>query len=639
MTDGPEEWPITWKTMSDGSPYAVHTISSALQQPEDEDPVQQVDPNTVEVSLTTERGLKALVDALTITYTEKGLKKARRILQPDEELISPVREAFFKGGGGFAKDPDAHESYCLLPEGKVIPLTTRPSGDFSKWLTKMIGRTPRSSAHDNLLHLLPTEENLKRVQAVGWGHYDPRENVLSILINSNGVVLRAPAGTELPHITSNGRDGLLHLESATPLPIEFTPDPDDIRPAFDEFAETFTENLACSEESRILLELYALATPLFRGVAPIIHTIPILHLRGPAGGGKTHALKLLSTFLHGQPELIQPTVAAAYRDAVREVLLPFDDYDNMEASVQDFFKMAATGITRIRSASGSDTETTVQKVHIPVAVTSVDHLTAEVLRRRALVVDVNQSLYPTEEFSEDCWGILAASRNRFWSAYILWVQREVLPNLVKKVSEYSPRIKEAITDSTLHGLAPPLALLYYLLTKHPGLEPQPLEDIIPDWINELKLTDSEMETTRPIFEALDMTFDAYQGQINSRLGKVNGETVEVHGMKDIEGRGYLCAPTLDGRRVLALEGTSTQWAKSVLSATSHKMVYSGNKFTRDLKDGITQVTRCEIAKRKPYRVGRYLITWLENDSRLNYANGWKIELAPNGEGEEDGSEK
>jgi hypothetical protein len=630
MTDGPEGWPITQKTMSDGTAYAVHTISSAIQEPPDESPTPT--PTDFTIDLNKERGLKALVDQLT-TYTDEKTNavKPKRITLPDEELIYPLREALKKANAEFVQDDDSDSRYLLLPNGESFEVSLTARSRYSLWLTMMAGRTPRTPIHDNLIHLLAPTHGLREIELVGWSHFDPDTLTFSVLSDLDGTVIYAPPNEE-PTLQPNGKAEVLHRRPKDPLPpIEWDPTVD-VKKVFDKFFCRFTSNLATSDIGLEVLEAYTLAIPMMRGLAPLLQTIPILHLRGAAGSGKTQALKLINTIIFGDPNPSQPTEASVYREGQSGIFVPFDDYDNMEMATKKLFLTASTGITRKMAAQGSDTGTVHQRVHLPFAVTSTTELADSTLRRRALVIQISQSQYPTKNFTEECWLDLLDLRNDFWSAYILWVANKVAPDLPGVLRKYSQRIRNLFDDSSFKPLAPSLALLYRLLEVHPNEEfrPKNLEETINEWIVEFDITAAEMATTKPILEAIQLAFDRYN--IHSDSFQQRDEKTKRFLLTDRKKIGLACDCGFndEGSEITLIEGTATKWITTLDYASKGAHKYSTRTFTPAMKDIVRESINSDLASNKPYRVGPYLITKLENWTMKNL-QGWRVEIVVEGD--------
>lgn len=201
------------------------------------------------------------------------------------------------------------------------------------------------------------------------------------------------------------------------------------------FTDNFTNWLATDKVSRGILTCYALTAPLAYGFP--IQTYPLVHLVGPAGGGKSQTLMLMSAWLHGGPRLLNTTPAASYRIASKEVLLPFDDYEQLPDDAKQFVLTAVTGITRQKSGKGTD-DVVSQFAHVLMALTSISELEEEAVRRRALVLDINKELFPTKWYSENHWKLMAEKRSLLWSATPSGYRKTFSPSCGALTSTTSP---------------------------------------------------------------------------------------------------------------------------------------------------------------------------------------------------------
>ncbi len=445
-------------------------------------------------------------------------------------------------------------------------------------------------------------------------HLDPTTNtVTKNYLDSNH--------TETPDVTlpngTNGRVMLASDQMRQPLPpspnATERPDPKLLR-------ELFTDTLACSEVHREILTAYLLAVPLVKGF-PIV-TLPLLHLQGPAGGGKTQTLKLLSAFFHGFPTVNNPTVAAFYRMAPAECFIPLDDYETLTQDMRQLILNNTTGAIR-RKADGSEGVAS-QDLHVPMAITSINELTDRPLRRRALVIHINKKKWTSRNhYKEEHWKVLAANRNALWISYLDLVRdanpTKILNNFDKLVQATE---KEIFVDEFV-GLAGFITLLY-ALWKAIGPRLGATVSSLAKWAESLDLRDDEPMLERtPLLTAVHQTFEyVMRDQTllqNAELGDSRFAlriTQREHGL-------------------LTLEGTTTEWLTTFrLTAsrggTKNYFLNSEAELGQALRALVGRDDKGSIDPRHPYvpgpehRIGCYTFQQLKRCGRARDRRGWRI---------------
>jgi len=119
---------------------------------------------------------------------------------------------------------------------------------------------------------------------------------------------------------------------------------------------------------------------------------------GHQGSGKTDAAGLITALLYGQNFVTISSTASDYTDAA---LNPFTICDNLEISNLDderknFLLCVATGITRQKRKSGTDTKNVYEKAITQVITTSIESFEVPELIERAIIVPFDSKFFIRE---------------------------------------------------------------------------------------------------------------------------------------------------------------------------------------------------------------------------------------------------
>ncbi len=588
--------------------------------------------------------LDPVIDEVLFYEDESGTPKKRKVRR-GSELVNPVVKFLSSHGEKFYLDEEERTGYIATSEGRVL-IADKDNIEFRDWIQTISGFTEEEYEHRILRNGIASRvrETGEVAKLTPWCYLDIDNWTFYVLLDIRGrKVLKVPAGKE-PTVVPNGTDKkLLRRSGQIVKPIQYDGKVD-VEEGLRYFVNNFTRWLATDEISKGILTCYALTAPLAYGFP--IQTYPLVHLVGPAGGGKSQTLMLISSWLHGGPRLLNTTPAASYRIASKEVLLPFDDYEQLPDDAKQFVLTAVTGITRQKSGRGTD-DVVSQFAHVLMALTSISELEEEAVRRRALVIDINKERFPTEGYSENHWKLIADKRSLLWSAYSKWLSEDVLPFLQKmNFNTLVKEVEKLIPLDVFRGLAPFLTLMWVVgskLEKYSpgvlGLDKVELTSGINRWVEVLRLGDPEEVTgRRPLLTAIQAVFDVYH---NSPEGTIYDITVSREDeyeykkrvvestMRDTDYRLHITPadklPQDD--KWIGLEGTTTEWmvtlekaARGFFKAKSERSL--GHQFKQLLVDEpefIGNSKESEPVDRWGYRFVRLLNAGPHQSQR-----GWRI---------------
>lgn len=509
-------WASGEKSRQQGLQYAARTAEMAFVKPAQRQELADFDKDTSNGAYP-KRLLAPILQGLLFYRGEDGELKKKRVLQ-GEDLVIPVARHLNTKNMGFFVDRQEDVGYIISEQGRS---QRADSADrmYRDWIQEISGFTEEEQEHRILRSGLASYARREGspISTSAWTYLKSsteagQPKVFRMLLDPfEGITIRVVEGSS-PEVVPNGTDNLLLKRSIlNDLPIKYDPDANPYT-EFSRFNKNFVRVVAASHTAQSILACYVLAAPLCAGV----QTLPIMHVVGPSGGGKTQTLGLASTVLYGSPKLLNATKAAIYREASREIFLPFDDYTSLPNELQQLLLTAATGI--IRQKSGPDGSSVISQVaHVLIGLTSISELEDEALRRRALVLFIDKDQFPAKDYTLEHWRLLAAYRSNFWSAYINWIADRFLKVYdFKKFVELSKETEKLIPLDIFRGLAPYLTLMW-LVGSHINpylemVETQPLvkshEATIRDWINELRLGDvAEIEERQELLSAIRMVFE------------------------------------------------------------------------------------------------------------------------------------
>jgi hypothetical protein len=277
--------------------------------------------------------LQPVIDAVLIQTDKDGVRRKVAVLQGSEFVIPALRH-LEQRGYRFHYDRLSNQPYIISPQGDSVVAISGP--EYERWIYKVSGFTAEEREHRILRSGLSahTRQNGAEITLAPWCYHDGQKQQVYVLLDKYGRdVLRLTK--DKAEIVPNGTDGLvLQKSNLVATDLRWTPNVD-VNEAMRQLLKLTTEQFACDSRLAALLTCYMLAAPLIQGFS--VQTFPLLHLTGRAGFGKTQTMGMISTFLHGRPELLSGiTMAAAYRMADKEVLMPFDDYERLDETLKQF---------------------------------------------------------------------------------------------------------------------------------------------------------------------------------------------------------------------------------------------------------------------------------------------------------------
>lgn len=467
-------------------------------------------------------------------------------------------------GYGFVFDEASNTPFFVTPEGELVHADLM-NRHFVNLVTHITLFTPDTRAHRMFSTgiIAYIGESGIKTNTRPWTWVDTNRNRLYVLTDHTKYrsIVLGKAGSNTLQIEKNGLDGNMFFPSELTQgnDIELTEDLTDVN--YQEFLSglfDLTYNyFAVADSMKALLTCYMLAIPIAHAYLGHTSLLPVLHITGKQGQGKSDILKAICGFIHGCEPDSGTTVAAARSISSKDVFLALDDYEKIDSHLRQFILTAATGSVQHKKAQ--DTVTTLtQKNHILIALSSIGDLGSPPLRRRSLRVEVSSTKFGTPGFNTLFKDKIKKNRSMFWSAYVKFVVSRLMPKLSPElIMVRAERIRRKILVADYKPHADFLALCSLI-----GEELALFDKRFESYSNPNKM-DCWLSYFN-MYESEDLeSYDQLPGMLSSLLEKTVGDIVNGNTSNQILstpspcGGKYCTTPKLlDG---LSIESPNFEW--------------------------------------------------------------------------------
>lgn len=221
----------------------------------------------------------------------------------------------------------------------------------------------------------------------------------------------------------------------------------------------FTQYIAGPETTKKFITSFLLTLTVCYG-SDMVGTLPILHLTGPSGGGKSSTVGCMTSYLFGMVQVFLYTTAAAFRSASNEIFMAHDDKEKIGQDMEDFFLLCSTKVTRSMCDTGSQVNIVSQKAHLVNGITSIGQLKTTALRRRTVLIEIDKDKFPSKDaLMEDDAKEISKHRDFIWSG-----MTELFGKIIQHYGDgtYKELCKKAyasIEEGTFRGLSSFIALM------------------------------------------------------------------------------------------------------------------------------------------------------------------------------------
>ncbi len=524
------EWKISAKTQERGIGYACRTISSATASG-----LTSVKVAGVKTSVS----FTDLIESLHWGESAKGNDIRKKEVEPDSDFTGPCLDWLKKNGMEFLRDERTGDGY-LFWGGRVISAEkdSRELKDFfyaearvtetawdSRKLREAVSHEARVHGRDVTLHSWIAFDTRK---CVGYMLPDSRKG--TVLMFGNGVV------TEVP----NGHDGYLLKPSYLALPLTFDPTVEKAK-GLKMIVDEISTNFACPIAGQQLLTCFMLAIVLQAFASNDL--LPILHITGPSDGGKSWGLKIITSWFYGRLLLMQATQASSYQISDADLFIALDDFESLSPEWQGRLLTGATGQVRTKMGA-QNTGVVMQEGTVTFALTSINPLPTDTLRRRAAVIEVNSKKHSKPGFNVTTTiSDIQEHRDYTWSAFIRLLAEDILPSMVSgSASGNIKRVQDTIEIAQNRSLATFLSLMWLVaegIEKYvPGFLQKDLKGTMTEWVTFMGLQSiAEFVERAPVVLYVDALFREMKrtggeyGVLNVDVSPVedNGECIGFQG--------------------------------------------------------------------------------------------------------------
>ncbi len=344
----------------------------------------------------------------------------------------------------------------------------------------------------------------------GWIHTDATPSATSStatpaiyynLCNPKNEIIRITPGNI--EVLMNGcNDTSVFLQkSPKTRPITFIPMTDEeMNQGLQLFFDLFYDNMACDLSWKIYI-LSFIVNSLFLNMAKA-HGIN--KFTGHQGSGKTETAGMITALLYGQNFVTVGSTASDYTDAALNPVTVCDNLEihNITPDRRDFLLCVATGITRQKRKSGTDSANIYEKTVTQIITTSIESFEFPELIERAITIPFDQEhfnrQYPGSMIIENS---IIANRDKILSA-IFRLSTHILNNYQTKKEEIYRYLERNHPKHSKRRLNEHLSCMAVitdeLKQRTPGLRSifdMPTKDIVAEWIRQ-----QDEENTEIMFE-------------------------------------------------------------------------------------------------------------------------------------------
>lgn len=504
-----------------------------------------------------------------------------------------VALAIHNAGYRYVYDPEYDLSFISNRKGKVWE-AHKGGEDFDEFISGVSGFGTNQEEFKFISAgvIRYIKHHGEQIKIGRWVHYDHELGKYYILADSFTGKMFIISEDGSMEVSYNGvGDVFLRPRTQSSKPLELT-DGVNTGDAIAKLNSMFTDFIAGPESTRKFTRAFLLAITMCYG-SDRIGTLPILHMTGPSGGGKSSTIGCMTSYLFGYVQVLLYTMAAAYRVSPNEVFMAHDDKEDVSKDMENFFLLASTRVVRTMCDAGNQRDVATQKAHVVNGITSIDQLKTTALRRRAFVVEIDKDKYPSiDVLTEDDALDLAYARDYIWSGMV--------PIFSKMISNFrdgthrklTRTIYNAIEIDEFKGLSAFLALMVLVekeICKHTNADFDQDETIL-SFIRAASMEDSDeilgrdplvlcleaffeqffSTQSNEVYAVSDITEDDYKVPINRTLRKLQWElTTDEENDIITEKLGY---------NVRGIKASATGWV-SIFSADTREYARTINSPT------------------------------------------------------------
>ena len=356
-----------------------------------------------------------------------GIIAFRRKGDPAHQLTDKVIEWFTANGAEFYRDSIAGSLYLFFKNSLVEIGNNLPFTAFLQQHGKINAVTAEGR---QIIQALRDHAYVhgNRISS-GTGIYqDKAKHVIYVNLNNDNNELLRIAPEKIERIRNGLNDEKVLLAPSRMFrELEYDPNVS-VEEGIGLFKSLFLDNLTCPKADRFLFGAWVLAVFL-RGYAT---TKPLMKLSGSSDSGKTTAANLATTLLYGISAAQVASSAALYSAGTRDPLLVLDNLEsvNLRQDIEQFLLTSATGISKLKRKTGSDSDTVEERVDALVLITAIEPLAKTELINRTYDIMFHAENKRLDFIADDVLTQLTQARSKILSAVFKLISDEILPLMV-----------------------------------------------------------------------------------------------------------------------------------------------------------------------------------------------------------------
>ncbi len=426
------------------------------------------------------------------------LKGAERYFPP-----LPVLKELYSA---WVRDPENERKFDFDTFGKICFEWFQANGKFfidgeecflyfKNWIYRIGGNTPFKALLYNQAGINAATNGAKLIvqniesqaylrgdhtSVPGWIFTNLKDNVVYFnLCGEFNTLLKIGPGKIETVANGTNAEKVLLRNSPKMHPLCFYQDVD-IKKGMAALKEYLFDNLACDLADRYFILCLVFNVVLLQ----YVKARGITKFSGTKGCGKTSAASMFSALVYGQDCVTTGSAASDFSEAAVSPLTISDNLetDAVKGGKREFLLTAATGITRQKRKSGSDSDNVYERSCTQVLVTSIEPFAEPELIERTNEILFDKKYHnPGFKESVAVEADLHQARDLIWSAIFKITAYNILPDIEKKKADALKMIREQYPNHSKSRLNELYAMLYLILgevTKYisqPGYENDPEE--------------------------------------------------------------------------------------------------------------------------------------------------------------------
>lgn len=469
--------------------------------------------------------LKDVLSKLTTIARKAGYKNASA-----DKIGETVFDYLDQGGKFYI---DTNRGVCCLFYRETVYdvgnnlafvslLYTEAGLNFSKQGTSEIVTVIKALAYEKSEH----------IQGFFWIH--TQVNVPRIFFNlcndRNEIAILGPGGVDVAQNGTN-QDRILLRRSPVMSPINYF-HKTDIKEALELFKSHVMDNLPCSPANRYFLACKLINTLLIQ-FSP---AVGITKCTGDWASGKTSAAKYSSAFIYGSKDGVSTSSPASiYTEGTQSPMIIEDNLEerDMCRTMLNALLLGATGITKRKRSSSSDTSNIYEAMCCQFMITAIDPFSVEELISRTTDIHFNVKRWANPDFvgETDVMEEIKTHRDVMWSGIFKMIAYDVLPGFKEKRRAALKKLRTDLAGHAKERVNELYACFYILceaLSKYipdPRYQGAPPADIanelLDEWVTtQNSLAEESYAETNEALHFLELLVKEFQQDLERRNHEV-----------------------------------------------------------------------------------------------------------------------